>query len=71
MKLTDTVLTIALSAAGRQPINSVMGVVDAYCRHCDLEFPVSSEGAPPIKRVRKSVERDEGRITFVEETVIG
>ena len=28
--------------------------------------------APPMKKVRKSVERDEdGRITLVEETVIG
>ena len=53
-------------------MNNVRGMVDAYCRHCDLEFPVSSEGAPIVKRTRKRVERDEdGRISFVEEQVIG
>lgn len=54
------------------PINNVRGTVDVYCRHCDMEFPVSSEGAPKIKLIRKRVERDEdGHISFVEETVIG
>lgn len=43
-----------------------------YCRHCDLEFPVSSEAAPKVRLTRKRVERDEeGHITFVEEQVFG
>ena len=39
-------------------------------RHCDMEFPVSSEGAPKVRRTVKRVERNEdGQISFVEETV--
>ena len=52
-------------------MNNVHGMVDACCRY-DLVFPVSSEGAPTVRRTRKRVERDEdGRISFVEETMIG
>ena len=60
LRLTGAVLTVTHDQCGRRmPINNVGGMVDAYRRHCDLEFPVSSDGAPPMKRVRKSVERDE------------
>ena len=56
----------------RMPVNNLEGRTDVYCRHCDVEFPMSSEGAPKVKLTRKRVERDEdGHISFVEETQIG
>ena len=56
----------------RMPVNNIEGRTDVYCRHCDLEFPVSSEGAPKVRRTVKRVERDEDRrISFVDEQLIG
>ncbi len=69
-----TVLNVNCPQCGRRmPVNNLEGRTDVYCRHCDLEFPVSSEGAPKVRRTRKRVERDEDgrRISFVEEQVIG
>jgi hypothetical protein len=73
VKLSSAVLTVNCPQCGRrQPMNNLRGMVDAYCRHCDVEFPVSSEGMPAMKRTIQRVDRDDdGRIGEVDTLEIG